>query len=117
MPAETLVPKEEYNKIPFDPNVRHRIDPIDNTLIYRALRGIEPEYEPQSNYVSVTHKGKTWHLFNAARFPLGRMAEMISVYIRGKHKPLYDPKYSGQHGDYCVVVNAARQFVTGPKLN
>ena len=40
---------------------------------------------------------------------------MISVYIRGKHKPIYDPKYSGEHGDFCVVVNAAKQFVTGPK--
>jgi len=33
-----------------------------------------------------------YHLFNAERIPLGRMAEMISPVIRGKNKPGYDPK-------------------------
>ena len=113
--TEEFVPKKEYTRIPFDPNIRHRIDDIDNKLIWRSLVGIEPDYEPQSNYVAIKHKGKTWHLFNAARFPLGRMAQMIAVYIRGKHTPLYDPKYSGEHGDFCVVVNASKQFVTGNK--
>jgi large subunit ribosomal protein L13 len=45
------------------------------------------------------------------------MAEMISVYIRGKHKPTYDPKYSGADGDMCVVVNASKPLTTGNKGN
>ena len=45
------------------------------------------------------------------------MAKMISEYIRGKHTPMYNPQYSGEHGDMCVVVNAAKQFVTGNKKN
>jgi hypothetical protein len=32
-----FVPKEEYSKRPFDPNIRHRIDTISNDLIYRGL--------------------------------------------------------------------------------
>ena len=114
---ETFIPKEEFTRLPFDPNVRQRFDDMDNTLIWRSMVGLEPDYEPQSNYVAIKHNGKTWHLFNAARFPLGRMAEMISIYIRGKHKPVYDAKYSGEHGDFCVVVNASKQYVTGNKKN
>lgn len=114
---EMLVPKKEFTQLPFDPNVRHKIDDIENHLVWRGLVGFEPDYEPQSQYCAITRNGKTWHLFNAARFPLGRMARMIAVYIRGKHKPVYDPKYSGEHGDYCVVVNAAKQYVTGNKNN
>ena len=112
---ETFFPKEEFTKLPFDPNTRLRHETMDNHIIYRALRGYIPDYEPQSNYCAVEHKGNTWHLFNAARFPLGRMAQMIAVHIRGKHTPLYDPKYSGEHGDFVVVVNAQKQFVTGRK--
>ena len=44
-------------------------------------------------------------MFNAARMPLGRMAERISVFIRGKHKPNYSPLTCDQ-GDRCVIVNA-----------
>ena len=36
---------------------------------------------------------------------LGRMARMIAVYIRGKHKPTY-VKNRFDLGDRCVVVNA-----------
>ena len=43
------------------------------------------------------------------------MAELIATYIRGKHKPTYNPQYSGADGDFCVVVNASKQFVTGRK--
>jgi hypothetical protein len=112
---ERFQPKEEFTRLKFDPNVRHRLPEMDNTIVYRAMQGFEPDYEPQSNYVAIKRNGKTWHLFNGARFPLGRMAQMIAVYIRGKHTPLYDPKYSGEFGDNCVVVNAANQFTTGNK--
>ena len=37
--------KEEYSKIPFDPNIRHRIPNIANSLVYRALG--ETPWEPQ----------------------------------------------------------------------
>ena len=87
--AEPFVPKEEYTRLPFDPNIRHRMEEMPNQLVYRALRGVIPEKEPESCYVAVQHAGKTYHLFNAARIPLGRMAELCAIYIRGKHKPTY----------------------------
>ena len=58
----------------FDPNVRMEVDNIENHLTYRYFDGILPEREPESAYVAIHHKGEVWHLFNAARMPLGRMA-------------------------------------------
>jgi large subunit ribosomal protein L13 len=108
------VPNPEYSKIPFDPNVRTRMDEIPYSMVYRALDGAPPIDDPQSCYVSVNHKGQRWHLFNAARFPLGRMATQISHIIRGKDKPIYE-KNKDDAGDVCVVVNAANVKVTGRK--
>lgn len=55
-----------------------------------------------------------WHVFNAERIPLGRMAVMIATFIRGKHKPVY--AYNRYDlGDKCVVVNADKVKVTGKK--
>ena len=51
--AEPWKVKDEFARIPFDPNIRHRMDDVDNTGIYRALRYIEPKQEPQSQYVAV----------------------------------------------------------------
>lgn len=39
-------PKEEFTRIPFDENVRHRLPKIPNHLMYRFMYGIEPEAEP-----------------------------------------------------------------------
>ena len=117
---ERFVPKKEFTRLDFDPNVRHRMDSINNTILYRGLYDKPiPQKDPQSCYVAVNHKGRTWHLFNAARMPLGRMATLIATYIRGKHKPTYNPVNAdcGDHGDVCVVVNAANQWVPGKKLD
>ena len=45
-PEELLKLKDEFTKIPFDPNIRHRLDDMDNTLIWHALKGTKPDYEP-----------------------------------------------------------------------
>jgi large subunit ribosomal protein L13 len=47
--------------------------------------------------------------------PLGKIARMAADFLRGKHKPNYVANRAGEHGDYCVVVNAAEQFMTGRK--
>lgn len=44
--------------------------------------------------------------------PLGRMAQMIAVFVRGKHKPMYVGNRFDL-GDKCVVVNADKVMVTG----
>lgn len=118
---KSFEPKKEFSRegLEFDPNIRLRMDKIPNELLYRGLVGKTPDKEPQSCYVAVNHKGRTWHLFNAARFPLGRMATLIATYIRGKHKPTYSAVNAdvADHGDVCVVVNAAKQWVPGKKLD
>mmetsp|Transcript_62731 Transcript_62731/g.86699 ORF Transcript_62731/g.86699 Transcript_62731/m.86699 type:complete len:94 (+) Transcript_62731:273-554(+) len=86
-----LDPKEEYTRLKFEPGVRHNLAEIPNHIMYRAFDGAVPDVEAQSCYVSKVHNGKVYHLFNAARIPLGRMAEMISTVIRGKNKPGYNP--------------------------
>lgn len=110
-----FVPKPEYSRIDFDPNIRHRMDSMDNTIIYRSLKFKEPYVDPQSTYCAVQFEGKTWHLFNAARMPLGRIAQLAAVYLRGKHKPTYVANKAGQDGDFCVIVNAQNQYMTGRK--
>ena len=47
--------KPEYARIPFDPNVRHQIDDIDNKIIYEGvtLKPYGQLNEPQSMYVAV----------------------------------------------------------------
>ncbi len=113
--AEPFQPKKEYSRIEFDPNIRHRMDSMDNTLIYRALEYKEPHALPESMYCAVQYEGKTWHLFNAGRMPLGRIARMAADFLRGKNKPNYVHNKMGEHGDYCVVVNATKQHMTGRK--
>jgi large subunit ribosomal protein L13 len=74
----------------------------------------EPLKEAESCYVAVNHKGTTYHLFNAKTFPLGRMAVLISQYIRGKHKPGY-VQNNFANGDKCIVVNMGDPMLTGNK--
>ena len=71
-------PKEEFTKIPFDENIRHNLPTIPNHVMYRFMYGFEPESEPQSQYVAVNHQGTTYHLFNAQRMPIGRIAVLVS---------------------------------------
>jgi Ribosomal protein L13 len=62
---------------------------MPNHLLYGFIEGVKPLRKPESTYVSVHHNGETWHLFNAERMALGKMAAMIAVFVRGKHKPGY----------------------------
>ena len=47
---------------------------------------------------------------------MGRLAQLASVYIRGKHKPNFNPQ-SPDGGDHVVIVNAAHLRTTGNKLH
>lgn len=88
---------------------------VPNHILYRYAYGIKPKKDPESAYVAVHHKGQTWHLFNAAKMPLGRLAQMVAIFIRGKHKPTYSNNRF-DIGDKCVVVNASNVKVTGNKM-
>ena len=56
---------------------------------------------------------KGWTLIDADGLVLGRLASIIAMRLRGKHKPQYTPHVDC--GDNIVVVNAARVKLTGDK--
>jgi large subunit ribosomal protein L13 len=56
---------------------------------------------------------RAWHLFDADKKILGRIASEISTILMGKSKPYYVGNLDC--GDYVVVVNAEKVKVTGNK--
>lgn len=108
--------KPETERMAFDPNIRHNMDEISNDLIHRAINVLPPRQIPQSCYLSIMHKGQRFHLFDASRIPLGRMARMCAVFIRGKNKPTFESGNPEMQGDICVIVNARKPLVWGKKV-
>jgi large subunit ribosomal protein L13 len=60
----------------------------------------------------IEHK---WYLVDAADQPLGRLASRIATVLKGKHKVIYSPHLDV--GDYIVVVNAEKVYLSGQKLS
>ncbi len=58
---------------------------------------------------------KDWVLIDAEGLVLGRLAALIAMRLRGKHKPQFTPHVDC--GDNVVVVNAERVRITGNKLD
>lgn len=56
---------------------------------------------------------KKWYLVDAENIVLGRLASIIAMRLRGKHKPMYTPNIDC--GDHIVVVNAEKVALTGRK--
>jgi large subunit ribosomal protein L13 len=56
---------------------------------------------------------KKWLLIDADGLVLGRLASIIALRLRGKHKPSYTPHMDC--GDHVVVVNAEKVQLTGNK--
>ena len=57
---------------------------------------------------------KVWHLVDAKDKVLGKLAQRISIALRGKYKPTYNPA-SVDGGDYVVVINARHIGLSGNK--
>jgi len=66
-----------------------------------------------------THSTKTadvekkWILIDATGLVVGRLASVIVLRLRGKHKPSFTPHIDD--GDNIVVINAAKVVFTGRK--
>jgi len=56
---------------------------------------------------------KKWVLIDADGLVVGRLASVIAMRLRGKHKPMYTPHVDC--GDNVIVVNAAKVALTGDK--
>ena len=57
---------------------------------------------------------KKWVLIDADGLVLGRLATVIAMRLRGKHRPTYTPHMDT--GDNIIVINAEKVRVTGKKL-
>jgi len=56
---------------------------------------------------------KKWFVIDAEGVVLGRLASIIALRLRGKHKPMYTPHIDC--GDNIIVVNADKVHLTGRK--
>ena len=57
---------------------------------------------------------KTWIVIDAEGLVVGRLASIVALRLRGKHKPSYTPHVDC--GDNVVIVNADKVKFTGKKL-
>ena len=56
---------------------------------------------------------KNWFVIDAADLVLGRLASLVALRVRGKHKPTYTPNMDC--GDHIIIVNAEKVRLTGNK--
>ena len=56
---------------------------------------------------------KKWVLIDAKGLVVGRLASLIAVRLRGKHKPTFTPHLDD--GDNIIVINAEKVVLTGRK--
>ena len=56
---------------------------------------------------------KKWWIIDAEGLVLGRLATIVAMYLRGKHKPTFTPHMDC--GDNIIIVNAEKVRLTGAK--
>src|SRR3974390_2878721 len=56
---------------------------------------------------------KKWLLIDASGLVVGRLATIVAMRLRGKHKATYTPH--ADDGDNVIVINAAKAVLTGRK--
>jgi large subunit ribosomal protein L13 len=57
---------------------------------------------------------KKWVLIDGTGLVVGRLASLVALRLRGKHKPTYTPHVDC--GDNVIVVNAEKVVLTGRKM-
>jgi large subunit ribosomal protein L13 len=57
---------------------------------------------------------KKWVMIDATGLVVGRLASIVALRLRGKHKPTYTPHVDC--GDNVIIVNAEKIVLTGKKL-
>jgi large subunit ribosomal protein L13 len=58
---------------------------------------------------------KKWVLIDGQGLVVGRLASLIAVRLKGKHKPSYTPHIDG--GDNVIVINAEKVVFSGSKTD
>jgi large subunit ribosomal protein L13 len=57
---------------------------------------------------------KKWVMIDAKGLVVGRLASIVALRLRGKHKPTFTPHVDC--GDNVIIVNASKVVLTGRKL-
>jgi large subunit ribosomal protein L13 len=57
---------------------------------------------------------KKWVLIDGTGLVVGRLASLVALRLRGKHKPTYTPHVDC--GDNVIIVNAEKVVLTGRKV-
>ena len=73
-----------------------------NTLSYKTV---------SANNATVE---KEWYIIDAKDVVLGRLASVVAMVLRGKHKPSFTPHVDC--GDNVIVINADKITLTGSKM-
>ena len=68
---------------------------------------------PRTYMAKPTDIEKKWVLIDASEIVLGRLASIIAMRIRGKHKASFTPNMDC--GDHVIVINAEKVKLTGNK--
>ncbi len=74
-----------------------------NTLSYKTVSANKATVE------------KEWVLVDAEGQTLGRLASVVALMLRGKHKPSFTPHVDC--GDNVIIVNAEKVVLTGAKMS
>jgi large subunit ribosomal protein L13 len=83
------------------------------------LRGILRLFATESQMFGKTYSAKAadiekkWVLIDATGLVVGRLASLIALRLRGKHKPAFTPHLDD--GDNIIVINAEKVVLTGSK--
>ena len=73
-----------------------------NTLSYKTVSANKETVE------------KEWYIIDAKDVVLGRLASVVAMVLRGKHKPSFTPHVDC--GDNVIVINADKVKLTGAKM-
>src|ERR1700739_2458521 len=57
---------------------------------------------------------KKWVMIDADGLVVGRLASLVALRLRGKHRPTFTPHVA--RGDHVIVINASKVVLTGRKV-
>src|SRR6202165_4572874 len=75
---------------------------------------VHPENDAMSTYsAKAADIEKKWVMVDAQGLVVGRLASIVALRLRGKHKPTFTPHVDD--GDNVIVINAAKAVLAGRK--
>lgn len=84
-----------------------------SALIHRIKKNHEGKRNMKTYSAKPSEVEKKWFVIDAEGVVLGRLASVIALRLRGKHKPMFTPHIDC--GDNIIVINADKVKLTGKK--